>query len=573
MMESRLQQAHVAGYERIVAWADLLDQINVFPVADSDTGRNLKISLAPLLSLDAPPESVCRRLLVSATGNSGNIAASFFTGFAGAQNTAQIPDAARSGRDQAWQVLADPQPGTMLSVMDALVEILDLTARDTLPAAADIVDHLAGAVSGTTEQLPVLKRAGVVDAGALGLHIYLEGFFRFLAGTNNGYPSITDVFRNKLQLSADFTPDAGSDYCVDTLVRPHGPNHPDLNALSAHGRSVVAVSDAEYIKIHLHTEDRTSLRKALESVGSVVNWKESLMADQPGAGNTRRPAGGIHIMTDAAGSFTPADAGRLGVTLLESILVVENESIPETLFSPEALYDAMRTGKKVATAQSSIFVRHQSYQNVLGRYDRILYLCVGSVYTTNFHVACAWKTENDPDDRLTVIDSSSASGGLGIIALATARFARQTTDFDAVVRFAESAVARRRELIFLDQLKYLARGGRISKTKGFFGDLLNKKPIISPMASGAERAGVVRTRAQQVEFALQHLEEWVETGSDPLIMLEYTDNLPWLQQTLGPAVQALCPAAEILFQPLSLTSGAHMGPGTWGLAVLPAEKP
>jgi dihydroxyacetone kinase-like predicted kinase len=79
-MDPLLQDAFATGYERLAAWADLLDEINVYPVADADTGRNLTISLAPLHRMDVSVETTVRKLLVSATGNSGNIAAGFFAG-------------------------------------------------------------------------------------------------------------------------------------------------------------------------------------------------------------------------------------------------------------------------------------------------------------------------------------------------------------------------------------------------------------------------------------------------------------------------------------------------------------
>ena len=74
-------RALVAGCERVAAWADLLDEINVFPVADGDTGRNLKISLGPLGRANGVPSVLSHALIRSATGNSGNIAAAFFSRF------------------------------------------------------------------------------------------------------------------------------------------------------------------------------------------------------------------------------------------------------------------------------------------------------------------------------------------------------------------------------------------------------------------------------------------------------------------------------------------------------------
>ncbi|PKN60218.1 MAG: hypothetical protein CVU53_04235, partial [Deltaproteobacteria bacterium HGW-Deltaproteobacteria-11] len=73
MNDTDIRKAMVAGVERLTAWSELLDRINVFPVADGDTGRNLVISLAPLRRTDGEPKILARELLFSARGNAGNI--------------------------------------------------------------------------------------------------------------------------------------------------------------------------------------------------------------------------------------------------------------------------------------------------------------------------------------------------------------------------------------------------------------------------------------------------------------------------------------------------------------------
>jgi len=118
------RQALAAGIERLTAWADLLDRINVFPVADGDTGRNLVISLAPLRQQDREISLLARNLLLSARGNSGNIASWFFQCFIQAASRENLPEKVRLGRDRAWQALPNPRPGTMLSFFDALATVL-----------------------------------------------------------------------------------------------------------------------------------------------------------------------------------------------------------------------------------------------------------------------------------------------------------------------------------------------------------------------------------------------------------------------------------------------------------------
>jgi dihydroxyacetone kinase-like predicted kinase len=122
-MDQVLDSAFLNGYERLAAWSGLLDDINVFPVADADTGRNLRVSLAPLKS--ANHKDTARRLLLSATGNSGNIAGAFFSQFIQMDSCKGLMEAATAGKNAAWQAIMDPKAGTMLSVFDALADILD----------------------------------------------------------------------------------------------------------------------------------------------------------------------------------------------------------------------------------------------------------------------------------------------------------------------------------------------------------------------------------------------------------------------------------------------------------------
>jgi fatty acid-binding protein DegV len=126
--------------------------------------------------------------------------------------------------------------------------------------------------------------------------------------------------------------------------------------------------------------------------------------------------------------------------------------------------------------------------------------------------------------------------------------------------------------VFLDKLQYLAQGGRLSKTSAFFGEMLNMKPVISPLPEGAKKVGMVRNQEDQVKMALAKLDASLKNDSHALIMLEYSDNKNWVNGTVKKIVVERYPQAEIILQPLSLTSGAHMGPGTWGVAFLPVTS-
>ncbi|MCF8144847.1 MAG: DegV family EDD domain-containing protein [Deltaproteobacteria bacterium] len=565
-----IQQALILGFERIAAWSGLLDEINVFPVADGDTGRNLVVSLSPLRQLDTHREETVHRLLMSARGNSGNIAARFFSEFIHADSMDAIPEAARSGRDAAWQAVHDPVPGTMLTIFDEMAEALGKDGvRLDDPSVTELVSHLERTVRSTPELLPRLRTAGVVDSGALGMYIFFEGFFVSLSNKAAQFQPVTTTFKDMLKVSAAFNEDLEEGYCVDTVVQLAARGQGGISSLSGNLESMLVIPHDDFLKVHFHTIDREKVRKEIEALGDIVAWSDDNLGTQVARFRNQKTSRCIHIMTDAAGSVTREDSDTHDMTLLDSYITVGERSLPETLFSPSELYKRMREGIKVSTSQASIFERHQHYQSVLNQHDRVLYLCVGAVYTGNYDVIMGWKQTNDPDDRLTVIDTTAASGRLGTIALLTSRFSTRATDPHAVIEFANRAVGACEEYVFLDRLQYLAAGGRLSKTSAFFGDMLHMKPIISPTAEGAKKVGVVRDQNDQLQFALRKLDASIRKGSKAFIMLQYSDNRSWVEETVMEEIKTRYPFAEIMLRPLSLTSGAHMGPGTWAVAFLP----
>ena len=571
LMESKIFEAFVGGVDRVAAWADLLDSINVFPVADGDTGRNLVISLQPLKQSFGTREEVIEALLLSARGNSGNIAAQFFSAFALIESLDDLSEMAERGRDRAWKAVREPKSGTMLSIFDALVEALhghDMALNSD--GIDDILDILERAVLHTTEQLKELTTAGVVDAGALGMFIFFDGFFSILFRRKVKFCSIAEIFENLLHVDPSWMKSDYEGYCIDAVLKlDSGGAKASFAAISKAGNEVVTMGHGDFVKIHLHAADEGGAKRELEGIGDLVNWISDDLNAQTAEYLAMPKAQALHIMTDAAGSITRMDAKQLGVTLLESYINLGPKSHPETHMDPEKLYGEMRKGTAASTAQASVFERHQRYQQAASLHPHVLYLCVGSGYTGNYETVMDWKSSNDPDDKLMVVDTGAASGKLGLLTIATARFSLEAQGSDSVVKYAEKAQTLVEELIFIEKLHYLARGGRISKTGAFFGDMLHVKPVVSPAPDGVKKVGVVRNTAQQINFALEKLEQAFDKTQCPLIMLQYTDNRRLVENEFKVAVEKAFPQAEVFLQPLSLTTGTHCGPGAWAMAYLP----
>lgn len=561
----------ITGYERMGAWADILDRINVFPVADGDTGRNLMISLAPLRDAGSrAPQETIQQLLFSGRGNSGNIATRFVAELLSAVSYDTLYPAARAGAENARGAVNTPLSGTMLTVMDRFADALEnvQNVRELEDDLESVIDQLQEAVRETPDMLPELRKAGVVDAGALGIFLFLEGFLRALCSREDRYTPVEKAFAGKLKIADGFDASGEEGFCIDFVVRMGKDAGASLREIASGDDSVTVQTFQDYAKIHLHTRDVSALKQKAKGMGDIVQWCEDDLHEQ--VKHFHRPAaqGAVHIVTDAAGSLTRGMARNLGVTLLESYVSLGETCAPETSVVPEELYREMRRGVKASTSQASDFERHQHYDRLLKQHDNVLYLCVGSVYTGNYRVVTQWKEQHDKEDRLAVIDTGAASGRLAAAVIATARYAAGDPKPapEAVVRFAQKAVEMCGEYIFLDELRYLAAGGRMSKTGAFFGDMLNVKPVVTPTPRGAEKVGIVRNAEAQVRFAVDRFNKNLENESGALILLQYSDNRDWLEKRCIPEIKKHFPAPEMIVAPLSLTSGVHIGPGAWAAA-------
>jgi len=562
-----LQQGYAAGYAHLSGWAGLLDRINVFPVADADTGANLRVTLAPLREPGWKPLELAGRLVQGATGNSGNIAAPFLAEMVLAEGMEALPDHIRLGRDRAWQALADPRRGTMLDVMDALVEQFP-QYPDLTSGFPSLLAGLQDAVGATHQKMPDLQEAGVVDAGALGLYCFLAGFFHTLSGAKLPLKSPTQLFPGRLRIAQTYQASTTPLHCVETFFRPHAQGRkPDLQQLASEGESLVLSTRNSGMKIHVHTSDPQHLQKELQAMGEVVSWQEEpISVHRTEAAVLGGQGGCAHILTDAAGSLPRSLAQAHDITLLESYIVDGLSARPESLCRPEEVYGKMRQGDRVTTAQASLLERHAHYQSACELYGPCLYLCVGSRFTGNYAVARDWQQTHGGGYRFQVMDTGAASGRLAVIALLTSRFARSAASYAAVWDYGQKMVETCREYVFIDCLRYLVAGGRVGRVSGLFGDLLHCKPVVSPMSEGVRKMGMVRTPRGQVAFARERLLAEVEDSPNTVLFLQYSDNRAWVEEHVLSMIQELRPRAECHLVPLSLTSGVHMGPDTWSLA-------
>lgn len=254
-----------------------VNELNVFPVPDGDTGTNMSMTLGAAAAdlrknedpnLGKAADITASALLRGARGNSGVILSLLFRGFSKALKGMEQADGANFaqaltvGVEAAYNAVMKPAEGTILTVSRVTAAKAQEAAeehREVEYVLSVAIETAKQALPQTTEQNPVLKKAGVVDAGAVGFLVILEGMMASLQG--HDVVSAVDVEANTLKEQADFSEFATEDiqfgYCTEFIVSRENDKDPALlrSFLSSLGDSLVLVDDDEIIKVHVHTNN------------------------------------------------------------------------------------------------------------------------------------------------------------------------------------------------------------------------------------------------------------------------------------------------------------------------------
>ena len=304
-----LRNAIISGANNISKYRTEVDELNIFPVPDGDTGSNMSMTIAAAAqelsqieseSIAEVSRQAASALLRGARGNSGVILSLLFRGFAKGLDHMETADgenlanALGLGVDAAYKAVMKPTEGTMLTVARVAYEKGKAAAemdRDPIHVWSAICKGAEDALSTTPELLPVLKKAGVVDAGGKGLCIILEGMMSVF---KDGYiipkedssvpkpaPIEGDFFRNA---AAEFDQDITFTYCTEFIVGrdPEITTSPlELRAyLETIGDCVVVVDDEEIIKVHVHTENPGNALQGGLKFGQLLTVKVENMKEQ-----------------------------------------------------------------------------------------------------------------------------------------------------------------------------------------------------------------------------------------------------------------------------------------------------
>ena len=299
-----LKKAFLAGAQNLEAKKEWINELNVFPVPDGDTGTNMTMTIMSaareVAALEDPTMETLAKAISSgslrgARGNSGVILSQLFRGFTKeirqteSITTTVLANAFVRAKETAYKAVMKPKEGTILTVAkgmsDKAVELVTET-EDIISFAEQVIAHGDYVLSQTPEMLPILKQAGVVDSGGQGLMQVVKGALDGLLGKEIDLTAV-EGNRPAIQVeSSDIeTSEIKFGYCTEFIINVEKPydmdeEHRFKGYLSSIGDCVVVVSDDDVIKVHVHTNDPgLAIQKAL-TYGSLSRIKIDNMREE-----------------------------------------------------------------------------------------------------------------------------------------------------------------------------------------------------------------------------------------------------------------------------------------------------
>ncbi|ROR29453.1 hypothetical protein EDD66_103391 [Mobilisporobacter senegalensis] len=298
-----LQKMFLAGAKSIEARKEEINELNVFPVPDGDTGTNMTLTIMAaakeVSSITDPTINTLAKAISSgslrgARGNSGVILSQLFRGFTREIqdvkeiNVTVMSNAFQKAVETAYKAVMKPKEGTILTVArggaEKAAELVSKT-DDLVYFGSEVLKHMEIVLSQTPEMLPVLKEAGVVDSGGEGLLTILKGAYDALLGKEVNFEVAAAKKTATLVIDNSSSADIKFGYCTEFIImlekEYNSKTEQEFKSyLESIGDSIVAVSDDDIVKVHVHTNDPgLAIQKAL-TYGSLTNMKIDNMREE-----------------------------------------------------------------------------------------------------------------------------------------------------------------------------------------------------------------------------------------------------------------------------------------------------
>jgi DAK2 domain fusion protein YloV len=583
----RLARALYAASDWVAAGREEINRINVFPVPDGDTGTNFSLTLRSVAdalraigdaSLPDTVTAMARGAVLGARGNSGMMLAHFLLGFADAlgpkesATTLDIARAIRAGSDRLSNSLDDPREGTILTVAREAAEAAERAATD----ATDLADFMRlllaegeKALARTPELMAVLKEAGVVDAGGKGFVRMIEGVVRYIEGNpilpaDPGFAleSMSPAALSEVSAERDFH------YCTEVMVR--GEQLPPANdvrqAMRQFGGSLVVLVAGNLLKVHVHTDTPDAVFTYAARWGTLEATKADDMRAQHRelAHLERRP---VAVVTDSSADLSDGVLDRHHIALVPLQVMFGNEVFQDRVgLKADEFYRRLRSARSLPTTSQPTpadFVR--VFRDARSEASEVVAVLLSASLSGTYQSALAAIKAAALTD-IHVVDSASASLGLGLLALRAAELAESGLDGKRIVMELNRLKAQSGSFITVDKFDNLIRSGRVTKGKAWLAGMLDVKPILSLDSAGrVQPVDRVRGRDNVVPRVLSLLKKKLTPRPRAVRFGVVHAEAPDVAERVRTALVAAYQPRDCFVSLATGVLGTHVGTGAWAV--------
>ncbi len=506
-----LYYSFLSGAQEVIRNKRILNEINVFPVSDGDTGNNLASTMISIIeeariytTVKETMNSIADAALNGARGNSGIIIAQYINGiFMSIKNDENLSmssfaDMVKNAVPHAYQAITNPVEGTIITVIKDWAESIDRyknESEDFHTLLSTSMGDAEKSLNETTLKLKVLEDSNVVDSGAKGFVYFIQGFTNFLKTGS----FVTDRALNQEEISFTEYPDHNQEdiyerYCTEALVSGANLDLEQIKKeLSPLGDSLIVAGNLGKVKIHIHTNSPEKIFQVLKSKGMIIQQKADDMIRQNESAYKKKYK--IALVTDSIADLPKEYMDKYQVHMMPLNLAFEDTLyLDKVTMTPEIFYPLLEEAAEYPTsAQPSPRDVEKFLGTVLTHYDEVIVITVSGEQsgTNSLFNKVAEKLTHD-GKKIAVINSRQNSLAEGLLVLKAAELIEEGKSYLQIVEEIEALRQNTEILVSVNTLKYMVRSGRVSKVTGFAGSLVNLKPVITNDPNGK---GTIATMA------------------------------------------------------------------------------
>ena len=575
-----------AGINNLLNYKNKLDEINVFPVPDGDTGTNMCFTLLPIIEEcnDKITENVGESLdiiadlaLESARGNSGTIIAQFLHGLRRACrskdiiNVSDFSKALISGYDSAIESLMKPEEGTIITVMRDVAEKskeLSLNEEISFEIFLDkCYQESVISLEKTKDILKILRKSDVVDAGALGFVLLMQGWLNSVQKNTKIQSQHLNISYDhekieSLKKDIDFT--IKNKFCTECAIESNSIDKGELKeTIKSLGDSMVLAGTKKRVKIHIHTNTPTKFFKICGAYGKVVDRKVDDMTKQEHTVH-HTGASGIAIVVDSGADIPIEYENEIQVVPVRYSFG-NQQHIDKVTQTTKEFYQQMKIDSNhPKTSQPTPGDFKKIYNFISSHYDSIISIHLSKKVSGTFQSGLN-ASKNIKVKNIKVIDSYSASVGLGLLAIYAVDLKQNGKSYNQIVKAVEVEKDNIQLFLLLNDLTYISRGGRLPSEIKTVANLFRFTPVLGNKKGKISARGVLFGKKKRVEKFVKFLGSKIKEDRKYHIMIAHANDLQNGEKLLNLVLKKHRNITKHYLVELGGGLGAHAGPG--GLAI------